>query len=303
MPRPAVGVRPSTSFYAPAVPRGLRLCREGCGEFAFFIRAVRRGVGRSNFRTPAVPRGLRLCRVGCGGLAFYIRDVRRRVGRSDFRAPTVPRGLRLCREGFVGHAFYIRAVRRRVGRSDFRAPAVPRGLRLCRGGCGGLAFYIRDGRRKGRSFFIHYVKFFQMSTLIRLRRTAHLPGGTEGVLFFPAESGQSPMATLEPPASGAHPAIPAGEYPLSLDVVSPRFARSPRRWSAAWGARLPRLMQVPGREGILIHPGNRPADSSGCVLIGRAVSPLRLGESVATFHRLMYVLHRLPPPLRIRVED
>ena len=142
-----------------------------------------------------------------------------------------------------------------------------------------------------------------MSTLIRLRRTAHLPGGTEGVLFFPAERGQSPMATLEPPASGAHPAIPAGEYPLRLDVVSPRFARSPRRWSAAWGARLPRLMQVPGREGILIHPGNRPTDSSGCVLIGRAVGPLRLGESVATFHRLMHVLHRLPPPLRLRVED
>lgn len=94
---------------------------------------------------------------------------------------------------------------------------------------------ICDGRRKGRSYFIHYVNFFQMSTLIRLRRTAHLPGGTEGVLFFPAESGQSPMATLEPPASGAHPAIPAGEYALRLDVVSPRFARSPRRWSAAWG--------------------------------------------------------------------
>ena len=162
---------------------------------------------------------------------------------------------------------------------------------------------ICDGRRKGRSYFIHYVNFVQMSTLIRLRRTAHLPGGTEGVLFFPAESGQSPMATLEPPASGAHPAIPAGEYALRLDVVSPRFARSPRRWSAAWGARLPRLMQVPGREGILIHPGNRPADSSGCVLIGRAVGPLRLGESVATFHRLMHVLHRLPPPLRLRVED
>lgn len=27
MPRPAVGVRPSASFYAPAVPHGLRLCR------------------------------------------------------------------------------------------------------------------------------------------------------------------------------------------------------------------------------------------------------------------------------------
>ena len=233
MPRPAVGVRPSASFYAPAVPRGLRLCR-----------------------------------VGCGGLAFAVPDGRRRVGRSDFRTP-----------------------------------AVPRGLRLCRGGCGGLAFAVPDGRRRGARFSFTTSNFFQMSTLIRLRRTAHLPGGTEGVLFFPAESGQSPMATLEPPASGAHPAIPAGEYPLRLDVVSPRFARSPRRWSAAWGARLPRLMQVPGREGILIHPGNRPADSSGCVLVGRAVSPLRLADSVATFHRLMHALHRLPPPLRIRVED
>ena len=204
-------------------------------------------------------------------------------------APAVPRGLRLCGGGFGEHAFSV--------------PAVPRELRLCRGGFGGHAFYICDGRRKVRSYFIHYVNFFQMSTLIRLRRTAHLPGGTEGVLFFPAESGQSPMATLEPPASGAHPAIPAGEYALRLDVVSPRFARSPRRWSVAWGARLPRLMQVPGREGILIHPGNRPADSSGCVLVGRAAGVLRLGESVATFHRLMHVLHRLPPPLRLRVED
>ena len=187
-----------------------------------------------------------------------------------------------------------------IGLSHSRRAAL---FAVVRRGCGEYAFYICDGRRKGRSYFIHYVNFFQMSTLIRLRRTAHLPGGTEGVLFFPAESGQSPMATLEPPATGAHPAIPAGEYALRLDVVSPRFARSPRRWSAAWGGRLPRLMQVPGREGILIHPGNRPADSSGCVLVGRAVSPLRLGESVATFHRLMHVLHRLPLPLRLRVED
>ena len=203
--------------------------------------------------------------------------------RRAARVAVVPRGLR-------GACLFS-------SRRAARFAVVRRGLR------GGHAFYICDGRRKVRSYFIHYVNFFQMSTLIRLRRTAHLPGGTEGVLFFPAESGQSPMATLEPPASGAHPAIPAGEYALRLDVVSPRFARSPRRWSAAWGARLPRLEGVPGRAGILIHPGNRPADSSGCVLIGRAVSPLRLGESVATFHRLMHVLHRLPLPLRLRVED
>ena len=63
MPRPAVGVRPSASFYAPAVPRGLRLCREGCGGLAFYVRDVRRRVGRSDFRAPAVPRGLRRARL------------------------------------------------------------------------------------------------------------------------------------------------------------------------------------------------------------------------------------------------
>ena len=73
MPRPAVGVRPSASCYAPAVPLGLRLCRGGCGEPAFYIRAVRRRVARSNFRTPAVPRGLRLCGGGSGACLFSSR--------------------------------------------------------------------------------------------------------------------------------------------------------------------------------------------------------------------------------------
>ena len=58
------------------------------------------------------------------------------------------------------------------------APAVPRSLRLCREGCGEPAFYIRDGRRRGARFSFTTSNFFQMSTLIRLRRTAHLPGGT-----------------------------------------------------------------------------------------------------------------------------
>ena len=35
--RPAVGVRPSASFYAPAVPRGLRLCGGGFGGHALLF--------------------------------------------------------------------------------------------------------------------------------------------------------------------------------------------------------------------------------------------------------------------------
>ena len=43
MPRLAVGVRPSASFYAPAVPRGLRLCGGGFGGMPCCFRRAPQG--------------------------------------------------------------------------------------------------------------------------------------------------------------------------------------------------------------------------------------------------------------------
>ena len=54
----------------------------------------------------------------------------------------------------------------------------------------------------------------------------------------------------------AETAIPYGRYKICL-CISPKFKRL-----------LPKLLNVPHFEGVLIHRGNTAADSAGCILVG-----------------------------------
>jgi len=74
-------------------------------------------------------------------------------------------------------------------------------------------------------------------------------------------------------------AIPAGRY--RVDIT----------WSPRFGRRLPVLLDVPGFDGVRIHPGNTAADTEGCILVGRlVVDATRIAESAAAFADLFALL-------------
>ena len=82
-------------------------------------------------------------------------------------------------------------------------------------------------------------------------------------------------------------AIPTGTYGVSMITTSPKYAAVPWYWKLCQG-KMPRLLSVPGFEGILIHPGgsNGPLDTLGCILVGKNTKVGKLTESKATFQKL-----------------
>ena len=79
-------------------------------------------------------------------------------------------------------------------------------------------------------------------------------------------------------------AIPVGRYRVTLSVLSQRFSKK-KQYDFTRGY-LPRLLNVPAFDGILIHIGNTAADSEGCILVGRNTKVGMVLESTKTFKDL-----------------
>jgi hypothetical protein len=76
-----------------------------------------------------------------------------------------------------------------------------------------------------------------------------------------------------------------------MNVTSPKYAAVAWYWNFCQG-KMPRLLNVPGFDGILIHPGgsNGPLDTRGCILVGKNTKVGKLTDSKACFqevYRLM----------------
>ena len=138
---------------------------------------------------------------------------------------------------------------------------------------------------------------------IRLKRMYYKDTYTIGALQVQSEDNPKMMVyfcdTLEPrwrdltkeKKVAGKTAIPSGTYKVEF------------RYSTKFGKMMPYLCDVPYFEGIMIHMGNVPSDTRGCILVGKAVRPQnkntdfenptseatvigRLTDSRITFNRL-----------------
>lgn len=83
-------------------------------------------------------------------------------------------------------------------------------------------------------------------------------------------------------------AIPKGVYKIDMNTISSKF--KDKSWAKPLDGKVPRLLNVPGFEGVLIHPGNVVADTYGCILVGINKTTGTVSDSVLTFNKLISYL-------------
>lgn len=83
-------------------------------------------------------------------------------------------------------------------------------------------------------------------------------------------------------------AIPTGTYEVSLDITSPRFSQM-EFYKEVCNGKVPRLLNVPGFEGILFHVADGPRGAEllqGCIGVGKNKIKGGLLEGKETFKKL-----------------
>lgn len=94
-----------------------------------------------------------------------------------------------------------------------------------------------------------------------------------------------PLTYIKARKVAGETAIPKGTYGVSMTTTSPKYAGVAWYWQFCRG-KMPRLLAVPGFDGILIHPGTDALDTKGCILVGKNTKVGKLTESRACFQEI-----------------
>lgn len=100
-------------------------------------------------------------------------------------------------------------------------------------------------------------------------------------------------------------AIPTGTYKIDMNTVSPRFG-SKDFYKTVCDGKLPRLLNVPGFDGILIHVGEGvkgPDLTSGCILVGLNLIKGGLLWSKESFRKVYNKLKEAKEDIFITIEN
>ena len=109
-----------------------------------------------------------------------------------------------------------------------------------------------------------------------------------------------PVAIIRATKRKGITAIPTGRYRVTLAVQSPKFSK--RAIYQFCNGYLPRLINVKGFDGVLIHIGNTAGDTEGCLLVGKNTAVGKVLESRVTFVRLYEKLKKAKDSIYITVE-
>lgn len=91
----------------------------------------------------------------------------------------------------------------------------------------------------------------------------------------------------------AQTAIPNGRYRVTMKVQSPKFSkRTEYNWWKPNGlyGMLPRLLDVPHFQGILMHAGSTARSSAGCLILGKNMVVGGVTDSMNTCRKLYPLL-------------
>lgn len=150
---------------------------------------------------------------------------------------------------------------------------------------------------------------------LELRRIAKKPTYTIGKLYIDGTyfcdtiedtdrglTQNTPLSTIQRKKVSSKTAIPSGTYQITMNVVSPKYSKRDFYRKNCDGGRVPRLLNVPGFSGVLIHIGNTAADSAGCLLVGKNTKVGMVTDSTSYFLKLYKRLKETKDQITITIK-